>query len=304
MNRRDFLNRGLTAGVFAGVAGFGGLDEVKGATGAGKPIDLVAVKGGEPDVMFDKGIAALGGMSAFVKKGDKVVIKPNIGWDKTPELGANTNPVLVKRIIEQCIKAGASVVHVFDYTCNDWQKCYKNSGIKDAVESAGGKMVPANNESYYKEVTIKNGKKLKTEKVHELILGANVVINVPVLKHHGGALMSACMKNLMGISWGRGSWHKNDLQQCIADFATYHKPTLNVVDAYRVMKTHGPQGVSAEDCVLQKSLLLSTNMVVADAAAAKLFGVEPGSIPHIKLAAEMGVGSMQLDKLNIQKITV
>ncbi len=277
-----------------------GLDSMKGA--AEKPIDLVAVKGGEPDAMFDKAIAALGGMDKFVKKGNKVVIKPNIGWDKTPEMGANTNPALVKRIIEQCLKAGASEVYVFDYTCNDWQKCYKNSGIKEAVEQAGGKMVPANNESYYKEIEIKGGKKLKSEKVHQLILESDVFINVPILKHHGGGVISACMKNLMGIAWGRHKWHALDLHQCIADFATSQKPTLNVVDAYRVMKTHGPQGISAEDCVMMKSLYISSNMVVADTAAAMLWGIDPEKVDHIRFASEMNVGSMDIKNLNVVKI--
>lgn len=305
MDRREFLNKGVGAGLMAGIAlGFGKLDELTAAPVAGKPVDLVAVKGGEPDVMFDKAIAALGGMSAFVKKGQKVVVKPNIGWDKKPEMGANTNPVLVKRIVEHCIKAGASEVYVFDMTCNDWQKCYQNSGIKEAVEQAGGKMVPANNESYYKEVSIAGGKKLKTEKVHQLVLEADVFINVPVLKHHGGGILSVCMKNLMGIAWGRGQWHKIDLQQCIADFSTHHKSTLNVVDAYRVMKSHGPQGVSESDTVVMKSLLIAPNAVVADAAAAKLWGIEPEKVPHIKLAAEMGVGSMSLESLNIVKLKV
>lgn len=308
MKRREFLNKSLATGLIAGAAmklkgGFAE-DVFAGETNINKTFDLVAVMNGEPDIMFDKAIASLGGMSTFVKTGQKVVIKPNIGWDSTPDRAANTNPLLVKRIVEHCIKAGAKEVLVFDFTCDEWQKCYQNSGIEKAVKDAGGKMVPGNSESYYKPITIKLGKRLKEAKEHELILNSDVFINVPVLKHHGGPGISIGMKNLMGVVWDRGYWHKNDLDQCIADFASYRKPTLNVIDAYRVMMKNGPKGVSVNDVVLKKSLIVSTDIVAADAAAAKIFGKEPKDIAYIRIASEMGVGRMDLDKLNINKIKV
>lgn len=264
--------------------------------------DLVAVKDGEPIQMFDKAIASLGGMKAFVKPNQTVVVKPNIGWDTSPERGANTNPDLVKRIIEQCYSAGAKTVYVFDNTCDSWNKCYENSGIQKAVKDAGGKLVPGNSEGNYQQVSVKNGKKLKEAKVHELILSSDVFINVPVLKSHGSSIITASMKNHMGIVWDRRYWHKNDLNQCIADFAGYRKPDLNVVDAYRVMTKRGPRGVSEEDVVLMKSLILSKDIVAADAAAAKMFGSEPADVSYIKLASEAGIGSMDLTKLSINRI--
>jgi uncharacterized protein (DUF362 family) len=254
--------------------------------------------------MFDKAIATLGGMSKYVKKGQKVVVKPNIGWDKTPEFAATTNPFLVKRIVESCIQAGAKEVVVFDFTCDQWQKCYTNSGIEKAVKDAGGKMAPGNNESSYKPVLVPKGLKLKDAKEHELILNADVFINVPVLKSHGGSTLTICMKNLMGIVWDRGYWHRNDLHQCIADYATYRKPTLNIVDAYRVMKKNGPKGVSVADVQTMKSLIISEDIVAADAASAKLFGLDPVTIDYIRIATEMGVGRMDLDKLKINRIKV
>ena len=205
--------------------------------------DLVAVLGGEPEAMFRKAIAEMGGMGKFIKKGDKVVIKPNIGWDKSPELAANTNPKLVSAVIKECFKAGAKEVTVFDHTCDDWRKCYANSGIEAAAKEAGAKVVPAHQESYYKQVSLPNGKSLKTTKIHEAIVDCDKWINMPVLKNHGGAQMTISMKNYMGIVWDRGFFHANDLQQCIADVCTYDKrPVLNIVDAYRLMKTSGPRG--------------------------------------------------------------
>ena len=178
-------------------------------------------------------------MKQFIKPGQKVVVKPNIGWDKVPELAGNTNPKLITEIIKQCFAAGAKEVTVFDHTCDDWQKCYKNSGIEAAAKEAGAKVMPAHLESYYKPVDLPKGQKMKKAKIHEAILNCDVWINVPILKNHGGANLTISMKNHMGIVWDRGFFHQNDLQQCIADICTLEKKAvLNVVDAYRIMKTN------------------------------------------------------------------
>jgi uncharacterized protein (DUF362 family) len=308
MDRKEFFKKTMYAALAAGTApawtryaeAFAGMP----AAAAQSAYDLVAVKNGEPDVMFDKAIAALGGMSKFVHKGAKVVVKPNIGWDVTPERGANTNPKLVAQIIKHCLAAGAKEVTVFDHTCDDWKGCYANSGIERAAKDAGARVAPGHVEGYYQAVTVPNTKRLPNAKVHEAILESDVFINVPVLKNHGSAKLTVTMKNLMGIVWDRGEWHRNDLHQCIADFAAYRKPTLNVVDAYTVMKKNGPRGVSTDDIVTMKSLLVSTDMVAADAASAKLFGWEPADIRHIKIAADQKLGRMDLQQLNIKRISL
>ncbi|GET26955.1 DUF362 domain-containing protein [Prolixibacter sp. NT017] len=304
MKRRDFIRSSVGAGVATGAAlSLGGANSLLAAE-AETDVDLVAIRGGEPDVMFDKGIAALGGMSRFVKPGQRVLVKPNIGWDRTPERAGNTNPKLVKRIIEHCLEAGAKEVLVFDHTCHEWSKCYQHSGIEQAVAEAGGKMVPGNSEKYYKQVNVKGGVKLKQTDVHELMLDTDVFINVPILKNHSSSRATIAMKNLMGCVWDRGYYHKNDLHQCIADFLHFRKPDLNVVDAYRMMKQNGPVGVSLDDVVTLKSQLISTDIVAADAAAAKFLGMDPAKINHIKIAAEAGFGTMDLSKLNIKRIVV
>ena len=304
MKRRDFITKSIGAGFAAGA--FLSLEEAFGNSIANRqaPHDLVAVMGGEPEVMFEKGIAALGGMKNFVKEGQIVVVKPNIGWDRRPELAANTNPQLVGRIVEECFAAGAGDVFVFDNTCDNWQKSYATSGIEEAAKAAGAKVVTGNNERNYKEVTVPKGKSLKNAKVHEKILECDVFINVPILKHHDGAQVSFAMKNLMGIVWDRRYWHRNDLQQCIADMVSYRKPDLNIIDGYRVMKRNGPKGVSVDDVSLEKSQIISTDIVAADAAAAKVFGREPKTVAHIRIANEMGLGVMDLSKLNINRIKV
>ena len=303
MDRRNFLKTGLLAGASLTVPGIYGNYFAKTSKVIPANYDLIAIKNGEPEVMFDKGIEQLGGMSAFVKKNQKVLIKPNIGWDVSPERGGNTNPKLVKRIIEHCYEAGAKEVYVFDHTCDDWRRSYSNSGIEKAVKDAGGKIVSGDTENYYQSVSVKDGKVLTKGKVHELVLDSDVFINVPILKSHSSARLTASLKNMMGVVWDRGYWHRNNLHQCIADYATFSKkPTLNVVDAYYVMKQNGPRGVSVDDVALMKSQIISTDMVASDAAAAKLFGIEPDSVSYIKIAGSMGAGKKDLSTLNIKRI--
>jgi len=305
MKRRDFLVKSANAGLITGAAlSFGNYNKVFGAhtKSLDLPYDLVAVKGEDPGVMFDKAIASIGGMKKFVAPGQTVVVKPNIGWDATPERAANTNPDLVKRIVEQCITAGAKDVYVFDNTCNEWTKCYRNSGIEAAVKEAGGKMVTGKTESHYREVTIPGAKVLKKAKVHELVIDSDVFINVPVLKNHGGAKLTMAMKNMMGVVWDRRFWHANDLNQCIADFCLFRKPDLNVIDAYRVMKRNGPRGVSEDDVVMMNSLILSTDIVAIDTAGTKLFGMDINEIAYLDMAEKNGLGTTNLESLRINRL--
>jgi len=304
MDRRTFVKQTVGATLLAGTAAASGRFSRLFAAVPPRPYDLVAVKGGEPDAMFDVAIGALGGMTSFVKKGQKVVIKPNIGWDVTPDRAGNTNPKLVARIVRRCLDAGAKEVYVFDHTCDDWRRSYKNSGIERAAKDAGATVAPGHTESYYHPVSVSGGKVLKEAQVHELILESDVFINVPVLKHHSSSQLTAGMKNNMGIVWDRGYWHRNDLHQCIADFAGYRKPDLTVIDAYLMLKQNGPRGVSLDDVVSLKTQLVTTDIVAADAAAAKLFGVIPDDIGYIRIAAAQKVGRKDLENLNIKRIAL
>ena len=307
MNRRTFIKRTSVAGIVGGIAlnlpGASEPQKVK-TPESSDNVDLVAVKGGSPGEMFDKGIAELGGMKEFVKPGQTVVVKPNIGWAKPPEAASNTNPELIQHIVEHCMKAGAKTVYVFDHTCNNWKETYSKSGISDAATKAGAKVLCGNIRDDYKEVKIPNGKKLKSVLIHKLIMDSDVLINVPVLKNHGGAVMTCAMKNLMGIIWDRRHFHKNDLQQCIADFITVRKPDLNVVDAFRVMKKGGPRGRNLSDVVKMEYQLISPDIVAIDTAASKILGIATEKIPYIKLAEELELGIMDIDKLNVKRINL
>jgi uncharacterized protein (DUF362 family) len=301
MRRRDFIKTSAVAGI-AGSMAVNSYGAPQHGSSAKTKYDIVGLKGGEPAEMFDRGIRELGGMSHFVKRGQSVVIKPNIGWSRNPASAANTNPDLVQRIAEHCFKAGAKSVYIFDHTCNSWRDCYDKSGMNAAAAACDASIVCGNHSSDYREIDVPQGKRLKKAKVHRLILDSDVFINVPVLKNHGGAVMTCAMKNLMGIVWDRGYFHKNDLQQCIADMVTARPPDLNIVDAYRVMTKHGPRGHGYGAVVNMKYQLISTDIVAIDTAASKVIGIDTDRIPHIRHAEGLGLGSMALDKMNIKRI--
>lgn len=263
---------------------------------------LVAVRDGSRSAMLDRALSELGGIESFVKPGQSVLIKPNIGWNTPPERSADTHPELVGRLTELCLKAGAKTVKVFDNTCNPWRDCYKRSGIEDAVKAAGGEMHPGNDESLYQEVQIPKGVVLKSAKVHKVLLESDVFINVPVLKHHSGSQLSGCMKNLMGVVFDRGFYHRADLHQCIADFLTFRKPDLNILDAYQPMFRNGPRGKSVSDTVFKGMLFASTDVVALDAAGARVLEFDPADIRHIGMAASLKLGVMDLGGVDLRRI--
>lgn len=309
MNRKEFLKTLGVAGTALAVNGFGSLETFAQSEKKDGPVDLVAVIGGEPDVLLQKALAELGGIARFVQKGQKVVIKPNIGWDRKAELAANTNPILVGEMVKQCLAAGASEVSVLDHTCDRPQSCYTNSGIEKAVVDAGGKMLPANDERYYRDGDLPDGKKLKKSKFHHALLDCDVWFNLPVLKVHGGIALSMSMKNYMGIVYDRRIFHRIDLAQCIADVCTWSKkPALNIVDAYRVMTANGPKGLSEADCVVAKALIASPDIVAADTAAVKLAEqftkIKVEDVEQIRAAEELQLGTSKLENLNVRRVRI
>ncbi len=304
MDRRDFFKKAFSVAAVAGISSIAKsvpLLAAEAETANKKPPDLVAIRNGTPEKMFDKGIAALGGMKKFIHKGQTVVVKPNIAWIANPEGAADTNPILVKRVIEQCFGAGASKVYVFDHTCDNSNTTYTVSGIEKAAREANATVVQANKESYFQEVRVPGAHALKQVKVHELILESDVFINIPILKHHGSTRMTCAMKNLMGVVWDRAHYHRTDLNRCIAEFPLYRKPDLNIVDAYNIL-TDGPRAKSLEHVVNKKMQLISKDMVALDVAASQILGEEVENITYIKIATDLGLGTSNLDELNIKRI--
>ncbi len=313
MDRRDFLKTLGRGAAALGAAWFLGPSGRVRAQAAGTPgdgatanpgalPDLVAVKGGSVPSRVDAALAAAGGIARFVRKGAFVVLKPNMGWDVRPELAANTDPGVVKRLVQLCLAAGARRVVVFDHTCDAWRAAYASSGIERAARDAGAEVAPAHAESYYQTVDSPRARTLSRAKVHELVLQADLFINVPVLKNHGGAGMTCALKNLMGMVWDRGYFHSRGLDECIAEAALLRRPDLTIVDAGKVMLSGGPRGNAASRYSDQRLLLLSTDIVAVDTAAARTLGPGPDAFEYIRRAAALGLGQGDLGKLAIRRI--
>jgi uncharacterized protein (DUF362 family) len=306
MPRRDFLKwAGLgAAGLLVGcrAADQRALQQPKPAVSA-KVRGLIAVAStGTAAQMVQASLKPLGGIEAFVNKGDFVVVKPNIGWQRTPEQAANTNPKVVSAVIELCLKAGAKRVLVVEHTCDQpSQICFDMSGIEQAVKAAGGEIIAANRENQYEDIELPRAKILKRAKVAREIRAADCFINVPIAKDHSQARLTIGLKNLMGTVWDRGAWHSSpSLHQCIADYATVVRPHLTIVDATRILVGAGPKGPGPTKDTHQ--VIAAVDPVAADSYAATLFGLEPKDVEHLLRAQELGLGESDLQKAKIVKV--
>lgn len=300
VQRRDFLK--VAAATAAAATTLPSL-----AAEAKSPV-VVVVHGKDLVKMLNLGIEKLGGWGQFFKKGMKVAIKPNVAWYSTPEQGANTAPELIRECVLQAEKAGAAKIDIPENPCSPEGKAFPQSGALKAIEGTSAKLFRPDHKKGYRKTEIPKGKICKSAEITNELLDADCLINMPVAKHHGGATLSLSMKNWMGAvsNATRRSWHRDGLHQCIADFATFLKPTLTIIDASRTMLNHGPQGPG--DLAYPNELILSLDPVAADAYAATLFVDKvkavktPFDIGYIKIAHEMGVGCGDLSMMKIERI--
>jgi uncharacterized protein (DUF362 family) len=265
--------------------------------------DLAVCKGKNPAALTRKAVDTLGGMKRFVKSGDIVVVKPNIGWDRSPEQAATTNPEVVAELVKMSLECGAKTVKVFDNTCNDARRCYDNSGIQRAAKAAGAEVIFLSEWKYYPAI-MPAGYMMADWPIFEDAVKCDCFINVPIAKQHRLARLTLSMKNLMGICGGtRGKIH-SDIDTKLAELALFIKPDLTVIDANRILIDHGPSGGDLADVKEKNTVVAGIDPVLCDAYAATLFDLKPESIGHIKKAAEMGVGSLNIAKANIKMVTV
>jgi len=308
MDRRKFLQG--TAGAIGGLAAMEAISPMLGAAQAARP-DIAVVKGAPVDKIVRAAIDALGGIKRFISRGDVVVIKPNIGWDRTPEYAANTNPDVVATVVKLCFEAGAKTVKVFDRTCDDQRRCYAQSGIEAAAKAAGadvfhigGSNMESRYERKYRDVKFPNGLAFKSWPIYADVLEADKLINIPVAKHHGASKLTMSLKNWMGVMGeNRGRAHQK-LNEAITDLSTVIKPHLTVLDAVRILTAHGPKGGRIEDVKRLDTVIAGVDQVAIDAYGATLFGMTGSDLAYVTDAAKRGLGKMDLSRLNIQKIEV
>lgn len=302
MDRREFLKQVAlwSAGLSLSVPHFRITEAL--AEGGRSPL-LTHATGKDYAELVNRVLSPLGGMGKFVRSGDKVVIKPNIGWDRNPGQAANTHPQVVKALVELALDVGAAEIKVFDRTCNEERRCYVNSGIQDALAEIKDKRVkvfhPDNRK--YVPVDIERGKAVNRLEIYKDALEADSYINVPVAKHHSLSRLTMGLKNSMGVLGGnRGAMHHN-LGQKLADLATVVQPKLTVIDATRILLDNGPQGGDLKDVKVLDTLVASVDQVAVDAYTTTLFGLKPEEIESTVAAHTMGLGEMDLKKIKIVK---
>ena len=317
MERREFLKRAGQAAALAAVTGsaaylfynrkpfaYAPRAVKRPAFDLGRDTSFpltAACTNADPIVALNQSLDAVGGIKRFVRPGERVTIKPNVGWDRTPEQAADTNPVLVAQMVSLCLVAGAREVIVSDISCNDPRRCFVRSGIRDAAEKAGAKVYLPQPDDFQKANF--DGIVLKEWDVLKWFVETDRLINMPIVKHHG---MSACtvgMKNLYGVLGGPRHQLHQQIDQSIVDLTAYFKPTLTVVDATHVLLRNGPQGGSTEDVISANSVICSTDPVGADSRAVEFMGLRGDHVGHIVLAEKSGLGQIDYRAAGYREIT-
>jgi len=303
MHRRDFLRYMAALGLVAGVGRRLVLPEEVWAMAPPQTPEALLVKaqGSNYAHLVGDAIQALGGMKKFVNPGEVVVVKPNMAWDRTPELAANTNPLVVRQVVELCLEAGAKQVKVLDNSCDDARRAYESSGIKAAVEGLKDPraVVEYVDERRFVELNIEKARALKKWYFYKDILEADRFINIPVAKQHSESRVTMCLKNMMGAIGGwRGRIHVG-LHQNIADMNLLLRPDLHVLDATRILLRNGPKGGRLEDVAVKNLLFAGTDPVALDAYGAGLFGLKPEDLGYVVKAHQAGRGEMDLSKIKI-----
>ena len=312
MDRRDFIKSAALAGLSLSTLGCGASSPSEkpaaspqatpAAKTAAPSFDLTIVQGTDPVSLLDRGFKAIGGIAGYVKKDSKVVIKPNFSVPRTPEEAATTNTVMVATLVKMCLAAGAREVKVVDQPLNSSTPvlCLERTGIKNACEAAGAKVLTYNGvKDAFRPVSFP-GKTLTNFEYAKDVLDADLFINFPILKHHRGAKLTLGMKNLMGLIWDRRYFHSSDLHQGIAELAAFRKPHLTIMDAIRGITDNGPVGPGPIKEYGQ--VVFGTDQVAIDAYSASLFGMKPQDVGYIRIASEMGIGKIDWEKLKIQKV--
>ena len=260
---------------------------------------VVMVHGSDPAQVADRALDALGGVERFITNGDKVAIKPNIGWERFPEQAANTNPILVARVVEKCFQAGADEVVVTDVSCNDPNRAFQKSGIGTSAHNAGARVVLPQ-PHHFREMEL-GGTALHRWEVYQPLVQADKVINMAIVKHHSLTAMTAGMKNWYGILGGRRNLLHQSIHRSIFDLTNFIRPTLTVLDGIRVLVRNGPQGGSYDDVENRNVIIAGTDQVACDALGATLLGLDGRDLPYLAMADGV-IGNVDLNLVRYREI--
>jgi uncharacterized protein (DUF362 family) len=253
-----------------------------------------------PEQLVKRAVDAMGGIQRFVSRGDVVVVKPNIGWDRMPIHAANSNPEVVAAVVKLAFDAGAKKVVVADGSCNDPNRCFQRSGIWRASYDVGAEVVLPQ-EHRYRTMRLK-GDVLDEWPVFTTLVDADKVISVPVAKHHNLAKFTAAMKNWYGVLGGRRNRLHQNIDTSIADLATFMRPTLVVMDAWRVLMRNGPQGGNIDDARDMHTIVATVDQVAADSFGCTLIGQRAENIPYLAMGEQRGLGTTRWESLRVKEV--
>jgi len=259
--------------------------------------ELVVVRGSTVEPMVREAVGKLGGIGRFVQRGERVLLKPNVGWDRQPEQAANTNPEVVAAVAKLCREAGAAEVMVTDVSLNDPQRCFFRSGIAAAAEAVGAEVrIPGGNDFLHTDM---GGELLKVWPVSRFFHLADRVINIPVVKHHSLCGCTLAMKNWYGVLGGRRNRLHQQIHTSIVDLAAALRPTLTVMDATRVLKSNGPTGGSLDDVSIENTLIAGLDEVAIDAYSLQFLDLSPESVAFLGLGEARGLGRVDWHSLRM-----
>jgi uncharacterized protein (DUF362 family) len=141
--------------------------------------------------------------------------------------------------------------------------------------------------------------------VFEPFLAADKVINIPIAKHHSLTGATLGMKNWYGILGGQRHRLHQRIHESLADLADFMRPTLTIMDAYRVLLRNGPTGGNLADVALKKTLIAGTDPVALDAYTAKAYwDLDVDQLRYLKLASERGLGNLSFENVRTRVVTV
>jgi uncharacterized protein (DUF362 family) len=265
--------------------------------------EMVVAQGDDPARIARRAIEELGGIRRFVSRGDVVVVKPNVAWDRTVEQAANTNPAVVAEVSRLCREAGSRRVIVTDVSINDPRSCFARSGIAAAVRAAGADVVLPE-DRLFREVDLR-GQTLNSWPVLEPFLTADKMINIPIAKHHSLTGATLGMKNWYGILGGPRQRLHQSIHESLVDLADFMRPTLTIIDAFRVLLRNGPGGGNLADVALRKTLIAGTDPVALDAYAAKAYwDLDWHTLQYLKLASERDLGTLDFETVRTRFVTL
>jgi len=267
--------------------------------------DLVDLHGNDPGVMLEQGLKAMGGLGEFIKRGDRVVLKPNFARALPDISGATTSPEVVRKLVQRCFAAGAQEVVCLEHAMDRTPEALRINNAYQAVEGTGARLLcPWSAEQFVVLDDFSRGKLHRTkvgwQAVASVLLTCDALIDVPIFKHHQQTRVSGAVKNLMGCVWRRRAYHQADLHRCIAELCSVLRPTLVVTDVGRILLDKGPAGPGPTKQI--NHLLISADPVLADGYACRFLDIDPRSVSHLVRAGELGAGKLPARDTRIKKM--